>query len=169
MRLDNSERSHTVSFPHGRTHVIVARIAGARGSSLRSGWGAAAPAIGHGQHRTAPGMPTSGVARNALHERFRLPSGGEWFDGSAGPPWDSGSAGFGHDRTVRAVVGSSWDELLAGAPADRLAVDRPLVGHLARAPRLTTDHETPLLEHNVAATLVANGGRVAVVNVRSAT
>ena len=68
-----------------------------------------------------------------------------------------------------AVVGPSRDELLAAVGPDGLAVDRPLSGHLARAPRLTTDHETPALEHNVAATLVANGGRVAVANVRSAT
>ena len=41
--------------------------------------------------------------------------------------------------------------------------------HECQGPGLTTDQETPALEHNVAATLVANGGRVAVANVRSTT
>ena len=49
---------------------------------------------------------------------------------------------------------------------DHRAQQRSVAGG---APGLTTDQETPTLEHNAAATLVANGGRVAVANVRSTT
>jgi hypothetical protein len=46
---------------------------------------------------------------------------------------------------------------------------RPLVDPNGEGPGPTTYQETPALEHNVAATLVANGGRVVVANVRSTT
>jgi hypothetical protein len=57
----------------------------------------------------------------------------------------------------------------AWTQACRVEAFTGLAGSDRADPGLTTDQETPTLEHDVAATLVANGGRVVVANVRGTT